>query len=324
MQYRYKEFVAAFTGPRGGCKTANEVLWGIDAMVNDVACHSNQPIGPVDIVLPNGQIRQVQSVDLDYPKFLTQPEYFFQVLAILDEIQLLANSLRTTSNGNLLLQQISSQIRKQEMSLFYSVQDIDWADGRFRFQTDVEIECTDLAFSPWGMEEGLGIGELAQCIYKDLTGIYTGRPYYKYPEAHVFTVPIKDMAWGTFDTRKMVDPSQGRKAYTFEKEQIVIKQGPEGTYVETKQNAGDVKMRLQSILNQMTAGGYQEVTTRDLWGMCSNMGIDYDHRSLGILVKSFGLEKKVSRIKGEYYVFPTHPKHSLQMAVEREQEGVAV
>lgn len=319
--FKYKEFVAAFTGPRGGTKTANAVLWSIDAMSNDVPCHSNQPI-KTRMILPDNSVKLIQSIDLDYPKFLTTPDYYYRVLVFLDELQLFANSLRTMSNGNLLLQEISSQIRKQEMSVFYTIQDFAWADSRFSFQTDVVVECSDLAFTPWGMEEGLEQGELAQCIYKDMTGIYTGRPYSKYFESHTFTVPLKESVWGTYNTKNMVDPNQGRKQYTFEKEQVVIKQGPEGTYIETKQNPDDAKMRFQSLLNQMSAGGYDEIGFNDLWTQCKDMGIEADNKQLGMIAKQFGLERKDSRRKGLYYVFPTHPEHSANRQAEREMAGV--
>lgn len=321
MSSKYKEFVAAFTGPRGGGKTANAVLWAIDAMINGVDCHTNQPI-KTKVILPDNSTRMVQSVDLDYPKFLTNPGYYYRVLTLLDELQLFANSLRTMSNGNLLLQEISSQIRKQEMSVFYTIQDFAWADGRFSFQTDVIVECSDLAFTPWGMEEGLEQGELVQCVYKDMTGIYTGRPYNKYFETYTFVVPLKEYVWGTYNTKNMVDPNQGRKQYTIEKEQVVIKQGPEGTYVETKQNKDDVKYRFQSLLNQMAAAGYNEIGSQDLWLVCKDLGIEADTRQLGMIAKSFGLERRDTRKKGMYYVFPTHPEHSLSKQAEREMAGV--
>lgn len=323
MISKYKEFVAAFTGPRGGTKTANAVLWCIDAMINGMPCHSNQPI-KAKVLLPEGGSTRIASVDLDYPKFITQPDYYYQVLTLLDELQLFGNSLRTMSNGNLLLQEISSQIRKQEMSLFYTIQDFGWADGRFSFQTDVVIECSDMSFTPWGMEEGLEQGELAQCVYKDLTGIYTGRPYNKYFETHTFVVPLKEAVWGAYNTKQMVDPNQGRKAYTFEKEQVVIKQGPEGAYIETKQNPGDIKIRMQSVLNQMVQGGYDEIGNTDLWNTCKDLGLDYEHRQLGMAVKEYGLEKRETRRKGIYYVFPTHPEHSLQRQTEKQLEEALV
>ncbi len=303
----------AFTGYRGSTKTANAVMWCLDAMVNDVECHSNQPI-KANLLLPDGSHKLVQSVDLDYPKFLTSPQSFYRVLVLLDELQLLANSLRTTSNGNLLLQEISTQIRKQEMSMIYTIQEINWGDSRFAYQTDVEVECQDLAFTPWGMEQGLEFGELAKCTYKDLTGVYTGRPYYKYFESYIYIVPLKELVWGAYDTKNRVDDSSARKQYVFEKEQIVIKNGPEGQYMETVLSPADKRARFGSLLNQMATAGYQSITTKELWNACSDLNIDQnDHGRLGRLCKEFGLEKKATRKGGiyqEYYLFPTHPDHS--------------
>jgi hypothetical protein len=207
------------------------------------------------------------------------------------------------------------------MSLFYAIQDLDWADSRFRFQTDVTVECTDLAFTPWGMEEGLELGELCQTVYKDLTGIYTGRPYYKYAEDHIFTVNLKDFVWGTYDTKKLIDPSQGRKQYVFDKEEVVIHNGVEGTYVETKPNLDDIKTRTQSVLNQMATRGYKQIYAKDLWSILKDMGVDYNHRVLGTEINLLGLERKQYKVKGvlkDMYLFPNHPDHSMNRQPEKE------
>lgn len=313
MNYKYKEFVMAFTGYRGSTKTANAVFWCQDGMAHGVECHSNQPIKRT-LLLPGGRFIRVQSIDLDYRKFLTSPQDFYRVLVMLDELQLLANSLRTTSNGNLLLQEMSTQIRKQEMSMIYTIQEMNWGDSRFAYQTDVEVECQDCAFLPWGMEEGLEQGELAICTYKDLTGIYTGRPYYKYAEAHTFMVNLKETVWGSYDTKNRIDESVARTQYIFEKEEVVVKRSPEGTYMETRVNADDVLKRFGSLVNQMAGAGYDRIAPTELWNACSDLNINSDTRFLGRLCKQFNLERRQFREGGivkEYYLFPTHPKHSM-------------
>jgi hypothetical protein len=321
---KYKEIVAAFTGPRGGCKTISAVGWALDAMSHDLSCISNTAI---DATLQIGKERKhVQSSELDYNDMLVNPQKYNWCLALFDELQLLANSLRTTSNNNMLLQHVSTQIRKQKMSVFFTIQEYEWADSRFRFQTDVWCECRDLSFTPWGMEQGLMEGELAECTYKDMTGIYTGRPYYKYAESHVFWADTKRL-WGTYKTNFLIDPSIGRKQFILDKEKVYVGHNAEGQYIRTVQDPADQASRFQSLLNEAAQQGCDSIPASEMWERAANYGIDLDPRMIGKTLSQYGLESHQVWIRGkgrEYeYLFPTHPKHSMNRQIDEigEQMG---
>jgi hypothetical protein len=316
---KYKEIVAAFTGPRGGTKTINAVGWALDAMASGLRCISNTEIEATLHV--ENEHRHVKADDLNYEDMLINPQSYSYCLALFDELQLLANSLRTTSNNNMLIQHVSTQIRKQGMSVFYTIQDLEWADSRFRFQTDVVVECRDLAFTPWGMEEGLEEGTLAECTYKDMTGVYTGRPYYKYPEAHVFRAEVKCL-WGTYRTDRLIDPNEGRKQYVFDKDKVLIGHNAEGQYIRTVQDPADQTARLQSLLNDAATQGCDALPASEMWQMANNYGIELDPRMMGQQLKQFGLESHQGWQNGKRvyeYLFPTHPKHSANRQVEEEK-----
>jgi len=317
---KYKELVAAFTGPRGGCKTITAAGWSLDAMASGLSCISNIKVEARLRVL--GELIHVVSSELDYQDMLVNPQKYNWCLAVLDELQLLANSLRTNSNNNMLIQHVSTQIRKQKMSIFYTIQDFEWADGRFRFQTDVIVECRDLAFTPWGMEAGLEEGELAECTYKDMTGLYTGRPYYKYPEAHVFQADVKRL-WGTYRTDQLIDPNEGRKQFIFDKDKVMIGHNAQGNYIRTVQDPADQTARFQSLLNEVADQGLDSLPATEMWSRASNYGIELDPRMMGKTLAQFGLECRQTWRQGKHgyeYLFPTHPKHSINQQIEGGKE----
>jgi hypothetical protein len=320
---KYKEIVAAFTGHRGGGKTANAVGWLLDAMAGGLLGLANIPIKPVtmkDSSNPEDPGKHIEAKVLNMREFLVLSESFKKSVMLIDELPLYASSLRVSSNNNFLLQQVSQQLRKLQMTVLYTLQAFKFGDPYFSFQTDLVFECKDLSFTPWGREEGLEEGELIGVQIKDLTGVYTGRPFAAYPETHCFTVNIKPI-WGIFDTYLIVDPKEGRVQYQIEKEQVLIGHNAEGSYIKTVQSPEEKEARFQSIVNQLVANNADSVSSNELFGYAAEVGIDADNIRLGVLARKFGLLRKQDS-HGYYYLLPNHPNYEeYRAAIEQRLLG---
>jgi len=103
------------------------------------------------------------------------PELDGAFLAI-DELQNHFDQRRWNSMGNrLFANNVGAQRRKRGLTIGYTVQNIQWGDGRLVWLTHVLGECRDVRWSRWGREQRLKRGRLMDLTLWDMKGFYTGR-----------------------------------------------------------------------------------------------------------------------------------------------------
>ena len=65
--------------------------------------------------------------------------------------------------GNIVTQKLlnkgMTQIRKKKLSIRYYLQDFNWMNNRGEFQTDTIVKCREAAFTPWGKDKDVELGD---------------------------------------------------------------------------------------------------------------------------------------------------------------------
>ncbi|MDD5095174.1 MAG: hypothetical protein PHV74_12485 [Dehalococcoidia bacterium] len=167
--------VVAFTGPRGSDKTLLQTFLALMDMRRGKECLSNYKIkGPM---MSQGQLKVFKSGPLEYENLLTFSEALEGKLLAIDELPVWFNSLQFQSKGSQIFGLFIQQIRKKQMAVYYTAQNMKWVDNRVRWQTDLHVMCQDMHHTPWGKEMGLESGEYMRYIVMDLSGYSTGIPY---------------------------------------------------------------------------------------------------------------------------------------------------
>jgi hypothetical protein len=207
LESKVIEKVVCMAGPRGAGKSLLLAYLIILDLLADLRTFVNMPVGgkflipvtPHIIELPHedysvGPPRPVDGQPPEYkapPGWEVQERYSEELTGLalfnfidvklhrasigIDELQWFGGDARTSmSVKNKLLNTLGLQVRKKQASIYYTVQNFQWVDQRWRFQTDILVMCRDLAFTPWGLEEEVERGVQFSYNFFDLTGMVTG------------------------------------------------------------------------------------------------------------------------------------------------------
>lgn len=181
MGNKYKELVIGLQGPRGAGKDATGAHLACRYMLAGVLCMSNMPI--------KGEFRQgkVESQELDIDQLFKFGQDFEQNMVIyISEIDKLIHRRRSITNANMILNFLATQIRKKGITIIATAQDWFWLDDEWVFQTDILMNCKDMAFTSHGHDENIPEGHTSFIESYNLSGVVraplfkeTGRPYRK-------------------------------------------------------------------------------------------------------------------------------------------------
>jgi len=236
------EYVVAFTGPRGAGKTISMTFLAL----RDLLAGRE--------VLANFEIEKdgYRSKPLMLEDWVSLPESLQGALICIDEIQLWADSRRSMALLNRLLGYLTMQTRKRNLSLYYSIMDLNWIDSRLRWLTDIEIRCQDLFFSPWGKEKGLERGELIKWTPIDITGVISGKPGKQLLPRLLRAKPL----WNCYDSFKPVDVWGGFTQIRVKSSQLVIdlrgEEEKESAAAQPKDEAAKAAEDKVSLLREFT------------------------------------------------------------------------
>lgn len=201
---KYKELVVGIQGPRGAGKDAFGCYWAFTYLFADVPVYSNTPIaGEWDLGYFKSEnlfASQLFAMGQGYVDEQGQDVAGFKedCLIYYSEIDKLIHRRRSTSNANMILRVLATQLRKSGISVAATAQDWFWLDSDWIYQTDVLVNCMDLAMSGFGHEEKMEEGFVTYLEFFDISGVITG---YKYRD----TGRPFDAQY--FNTRMMWDPS---------------------------------------------------------------------------------------------------------------------
>lgn len=223
----YESLIIGFSGPRGGAKTASLAYAALKARTLGLPVWSNFHI-EFDLVRRNGQKERLTVDPLDFQKIYTLDESLQGGLIIIDEYQEYSNQWMSTKNE--LQNAMWGQIRKNDLSFYYTSKVIRWLNNRVRYETDVEMECHDVWYTADSdYTEKHGQGENAFWRPYDLSGKITGRMWHEHdppsaPDIRLYVKPI----WGSYNTRNKIDVFEAHAGVVMDLEKKVITNKPGG------------------------------------------------------------------------------------------------
>ena len=137
---------------------------------------------PVRAICPPYGTLQPQPLDVER-LILWKPEYRDGWI-FWDEIDQQADRQDWQSTLSKFLTAGVQLMRHRNLSFCVSLQSLGWLNARLQWQADVIVRCRDLAFSQWGRERNLPLGNVAETIWIDKSGMLTGRSYEETHEEH--------------------------------------------------------------------------------------------------------------------------------------------
>lgn len=171
-------YIIVFTGRRGGGKTTCmtymavmcAVLWNMRLIANY----------PIEFILrryrPDGKtyLQHVKAEPLDFYKLMTFDKVYQNCLILIDEAPDIISYMASQSWKNRLFEAFVRQLRKNRNSLMMGAQDFELIDKAARWQTDIEVQCKDVARF-YGNQAYMERGEEIETRWIDNSGMWTGR-----------------------------------------------------------------------------------------------------------------------------------------------------
>lgn len=193
-----ESIVVGITGPRGGGKTLLLTYFGAKQLVSGYPVWSNYKIE----FRHNRKRYKAEPLNIN-ALYTFSPEYQDGFILV-DEMQYLADALRSSSNANKLMDSFIMQLRKRRLNFLYTAKFMEWVDRRIRYETDVEVSCLDASFTPWGRERGMEKGTTFYLAFKDLSGLMTGVSFYQSGISYPQTFKGKPVH-NKYDSNEIID-----------------------------------------------------------------------------------------------------------------------
>jgi hypothetical protein len=171
-------YIIVWVGRRGGGKTTSMTwmaavciaLWNMRLISNyniDFMLRRHRPDGKT-------YLQHIKAEPLDFYKLMTLDKEYKNCLILIDEAPEIISYMASQSWKNRLFEAFVRQIRKNSNSLFLGTQDFELIDKACRWQTDVIVECKDLARA-MGDNSNLSRGENIEWKWLDNNGMWTGK-----------------------------------------------------------------------------------------------------------------------------------------------------
>lgn len=278
------EYVEAYTGPRGGGKSA-AMAYAIYTkyMRKGIPVYSNMP---VRVKEKSGRV--YETMDLDTADMMSLDKKLMNCCIAIDEIGRWVNARRSTTDNNLVFDYIMQQIRKLRLSVLFSVQQLNWIDVRLRFQTDLEFECQDWYFKNRRVQKGTVI----LIDVRDLSGKASGTSYYKTGRIWRHMTLHAKPIWNWYNSYQTQDINEVNPFEFENKKQPMVNDEVWSPIVE-------------NVLNSYINRGEFDFRTKDFWEEVGNVsGQDVDRIKRRLAINYMGKVDRQQRGDGWHYVLP--------------------
>lgn len=277
------------TGPRGSDKTLYATSVACERLVKSFCAqtwpdkvpsylggpvYSNYPVG-FKFYLGNRRTVYLETLPLNMEAMITFDEELRHSWVFIDEIDIWADRQDWQSVTSRLLAKVFQQIRKKKMSLFATIQDLNWLNKRLQFQADIIIKCREAAFTPWGRANGLEMGEIGFLNFMDKSGVLTG---YTFDETgKIFQRVFKGKKyWNCYNTEYEFDVLASSVQYKLKKtvKEIDLTGNGDGEYPEMKSERKEHDMvLLADLAAELTERNHGEITKPDFRRMAMDRGL---------------------------------------------------
>jgi len=301
------EYVVGFVGHRGGGKSVALCYLALVALASGRKVFANMPIG--------GDFAEgrYDASPLDTNELYSFGQSLQNSVTIIDEMQFTVDARESQTNKNKLMNWLTTQIRKKELSIAYSVQDFMWVDTRVRFQTDILVQCSDLFHTPWGRENHLRRGVEINLKFFDLSGVMTGvparvsgRPYH---EINLYAKPL----WSMYNSFLLVGQNEAFNRYEIERTTISIGRGDNGHdgdpgsfEVDTTGVIPYVPERaiIDATIGQLKSEGHDVISAVAMRALLAQNGLTCPPNRIGKLLVEHGVVVMPNSTRGRSYALP--------------------
>lgn len=293
-------FVVAATGPRGSGKSLLLAALACQVMVvRRQKVYSNMQIVwdcDKNGAVPGGPRKgkwETQPLDKD-ALLAFDSEDMAGAWIIWDEIQNDVDSRRPMSLGNILHSKVMAQIRKRDMSLAYSVQDMAMVDTRLRWQTDLEFACTDLFVRGFieSDERPSQRGVLIGFARRNVSGYLPGQIYSQTGYQRLGKFYGKRF-WNCYSTKEVQNPLEAMVPYKLALGQKVISVGEP----EQKVDQGAL---LTEYVEGLRARGMTRMGVDDFWKGANEAGITARPTTLSSTLRQLVRWKRSAGLSNSY------------------------
>jgi len=269
-----RDWIIGLVGDRGSGKS----LGGANIAIRDFAMNceplwSNMDIGlGIDVSQPLAEpfgldrgLVVYKSEHIEKQSFLALDGRYEGGCFFFDEFNLeYGESRRSSANVNLMTDRAIQQLRKLQSGLIYTVLNEMYVDTRIRENTDLFIRCSDVAFKPENLRQGMKQGIQFEWLLYPMTAKMFGYGQ-TYADRGKPIGPIQitmGYLWGTIDTYER--QAAGRTKYTDSKELLPMQITEDPVVLRDRDRWGWLDPKLTKFFeNHVNDGEYFEILSDD-------------------------------------------------------------
>jgi hypothetical protein len=229
----------------------------------------------------------LESNPLDIERLITWEEEFHDGIIFFDEIDQVADRQDWYSTVAKFLTAGVQVMRHRNLSLILSIQSLEWLNARLQWQADIIIKCRDLAFTPWGKENHVGLGEVINTTWLDKSGIMTGSSFEERKELYQQQF-LGKRYFNAYKTTHEFDITANKTKYRVLTPQKVIDMTGETERAEKNKEA------LQNTIEYLIYNNTEWISSADLWLRAAEFGFDGEPRKYGQELSKMGVQRKAT------------------------------
>lgn len=273
--------VTILTGPKGSGKS----LIMSRILFNYMHCAGKPVWSTMPVKTPDAYREQgvplLETKTVDWDALYTLSEGYQDGVLGLDESVYFSDKRNSLTLKNRILNVAYNQIRHRSLSLVMTVKDLNWLDGRLRYEADYEVKCRDLALTPWGRRNDISRGTWIHLEVIDLSGAFGGQPGKRIQKV---IYPHGDIYWTAYNDKEIVGLEELYTGLKLDFKQRIIsnKASVNAEYEEV----------ISSLVNEFVSKGSSEVPCDTFRMIAGKQGIDIDERQLGRYLSAMGITRR--------------------------------
>lgn len=262
-------------------------------------CYGRKVWSTMDVKTPKFYLDKgfpmINTKPVDWDAFFMMSTEYQNGTIGLDEASSFNSNRSPLSSRNRITNAFTNQVGHRSIDVFWTAKSTGWLDRQgLGFETDIEIECKDMAKTRWGRKNHVKKGKLIYLEAWDRSGALTGRvadrrDRYARPFKRWYW-PTCEHYWDAYDTR-----------YLLGVEDIFggVKLDLQKRIISNKTRFKDYEAPLYEIACQM-AQSQNLVSCDSFWNVAEATGITGDSRQLGRCLKGMGIVRK-QKANGYFY-----------------------
>ncbi len=301
-----QELVILLEGPRGSGKSLGGSYFTFDALRHGMGAYANLPVSANWSDIGHLEAKSINTPDLY--TFGEQLDIPPNSVVFLDEFDKLCMARRSSSNANLLLNWLGTQLRKFGLTFVLTAQDMMWIDPMWRFQVDILIKCKDIFFTSFGKRKHIGKGKVILMDLCDLSGVVTGNQYRFHGMPYRSLTLNGEAMWGAFDSYKVMGVQEMLRRFDLGRETYRVGYDDKGTAGLGMPDTSGMPIQnprgeyVSGVLHDLANNGHRLVLATSLLDLVNQQGLDMGSRELGLHISKLGLKKERTNRGTQYYI----------------------